>query len=235
MRPLRQLIVAGAIVLLAAGSIAGEVLFREEFNSLAEWKPLLFPKIPRHTRYDIIRGNGDGILRARADASASAVIFKKTFDVYRYPLARWRWKITDVYGKGDAKTKSGDDYPIRVYIIFRYDPNRSAGWMRAKYGAAKLIYGEYPPHSSLNYIWANREHPERVLTSTYTDRAKMILVEKGPSRRGRWVEERVNILADYRAAFGTDPPAEAGLAIMADADNTGESTVSFVDFIEVGN
>jgi hypothetical protein len=60
-------------------------------------------------------------------------------------------------------------------------------------------------------------------------------VDKGSARAGRWVEERVNVLADYRAAFGADPPSGAGIAIMADADNTGESAVSFVDFIEVGN
>jgi hypothetical protein len=44
--------------------------------------------------------------------------------------------------------------------------------------------------------------------------------------------ESVNIHKDYRAAFGEDPPKEARLAIMSDADNTGESAVGFVDFIE---
>ena len=222
------------ILILAAPVLRGEVLFREEFNSLENWKPLIFPKIPKHTKYDITRENGNGMLRAEANASASGIIYKRTFDIYRYPVARWRWKITNVYRKGDAKTKAGDDYPIRIYIAFKYDPARATGWMRATYGAVKLIYGEYPPHSSLNYIWSSRAHPERFLTSPYTERAKMVLVEKGDARAGRWVEERVNVLADYRAAFGADPPSEAGIAIMADADNTGESAVSFVDFIEVG-
>ncbi len=222
------------LFLIPASALPGETLFRENFASLTNWKPLTFPKIPKHSRYDIIREDEKTMLRARADASASGIIYKKTFNVFDYPVARWRWKISNVFQKGNAATKAGDDYPIRVYFIFRYDPDKAAAWMRARYGAVKLIYGEYPPHSSLNYIWANRDHRARILTSAYTDRAKMVLLKKGASLAGQWVEERVNILADYRAAFGEDPPAEAGIAIMSDADNTGESAEAFMDFIEVG-
>ena len=48
------------------------------------------------------------------------------------------------------------------------------------------------------------------------------------------MEESVNILDDYRKAFGKDPPAIAGLAVMSDTDNTAESAVVYLDFIEIG-
>ena len=222
------------ILIALATTLPGETLFREDFTSLANWKPLTFPKIPKHTKYDILTEDGVSLLRARADASASGIIYKKTFNVYTHPIAEWKWKISNVYQKGNAETKAGDDYPIRVYIVFKYDSRKATSWMRAKYGAAKLIYGEYPPHSSLNYIWANRLHRARILTSAYTDRAKMVLLQKGPALAGQWVNERVNILSDYRAAFGSNPPEEAGIAIMSDADNTGERAEVFMDFIQVG-
>lgn len=38
-----------------------------------------------------------------------------------------------------------------------------------------------------------------------------------------------------KAAFGKDPPAMAGIAIMNDSDNMGEMAVSYVDFLEVFN
>jgi hypothetical protein len=47
------------------------------------------------------------------------------------------------------------------------------------------------------------------------------------------VEEEANILEDYTKAFGAAPPAIASIAIMNDSDNTGESSVSYVDYIEV--
>jgi hypothetical protein len=34
-------------------------------------------------------------------------------------------------------------------------------------------------------------------------------------------------------AFGEDPPSVANLAIMNDSDNTGESAVSYIDYIEI--
>jgi hypothetical protein len=55
----------------------------------------------------------------------------------------------------------------------------------------------------------------------------------GRDKTGLWVEERVNILTDYRRAFGEDPPATASLAIMNDSDDTGQSSVSYVEFIEI--
>jgi hypothetical protein len=41
--------------------------------------------------------------------------------------------------------------------------------------------------------------------------------------------ESRNILRDYRRAFGEHPPAMARVAIMNDPDNTGESSVSYLD------
>ena len=45
--------------------------FREDFETLANWKPLTFPKIPRHSAYSILKEDGKSILVAVADNSAS--------------------------------------------------------------------------------------------------------------------------------------------------------------------
>jgi hypothetical protein len=85
----------------------------------------------------------------------------------------------------------------------------------------------------MNYVWTGHEIPERIITSPYTDKAKMIILEQGRNKLGMWVDETVNILEDYRKAFGKDPPATAGIAVMNDSDNTGESAVSYLEYIEV--
>jgi hypothetical protein len=138
-----------------------------------------------------------------------------------------------VYEKGNARTKDGDDYPLRVYVLFEYDPDKAGFYDAMKYGLAKILYGEYPPHSALSYIWANREDESGIITSTYASNAKMIVLQKGKKNLGRWIVEERNILDDYRKAFGTDPPAMATLGIMNDSDNTKEASVSYVGFIEV--
>jgi hypothetical protein len=95
------------------------------------------------------------------------------------------------------------------------------------------MYGEYPPDSTLNYVWYSSSHTPHIMPSPYTDRARLIALENGPSKAGEWVDESVNILEDYRKAFGVDPPSAANIAIMNDSDNTGEKSVSYVCFIEV--
>ena len=118
--------------------------------------------------------------------------------------------------------------------MFSYNPAAATLGERLTYGAARAIYGQYPPHSTLNYVWTGRDIPERIIQSPYTDKAFMVFLEKGKERAGRWVEESVNILEDYRKAFGKDPPTMASLAIMSDTDNAGGSSLAYLDFIEVG-
>jgi len=214
----------------AAGS---DVIISQQFNDLEGWEPLHFPKIKQYSEYKIGKDGDESFLVAISNASASGLVYKKEFDVYQFPKVRWRWKIEHVYEKGDATRKDGDDYPIRVYVMFTYDPDKASFGQRIKYGAAKAFYGEYPPHSTLNYIWANKPHDKRILTSTYTDQAKMLVMESGSSKAGQWVEEEIDILKDYREAFGEDPPEKARLAVMNDSDNTGESSTSYMDYIEV--
>lgn len=209
------------------------ILFYEDFKDLENWRPLNFPKIKKHTQYSIVKEAGETYLKAESNASASAIIYKKEFNVYEYPKIRWTWKIDNVYKKGNVKEKSGDDYPIRVYVLFKYDPEKASFGKRIKYGLAKIIYGEYPPHSSLNYIWANKKDEKGIITNPYASEVKMIILQAGSEKAGKWHEEDINILEDYRKAFGTDPPPVAGIAIMNDSDNTGESSVSFIDYIEV--
>lgn len=63
----------------------------------------------------------------------------------------------------------------------------------------------------------------------------MTLIEKGTVHLGWWREEEVNIVEDYERAFNQKPPETAELAIMNDSDNTGESSVSSIDWIEISN
>jgi hypothetical protein len=210
------------------------VLFRENFESLAQWEPLTFPKIEAHTSYTLVKEGGNSILKAESWASASAIVYRRTFNIYDHPRIRWRWKVDQLSDWGDPREKARDDYPIRVYVMFSYDPAHASLGDRLIYGVAKTIYGKYPPHSTLNYVWTGHHVPERIIVSPYTEKARIVLLEKGMERVGQWVEESVHVLDDYRKAFGKDPPAMAGLAIMSDTDNTRESTAAYIGFIEVG-
>lgn len=218
---------------LPVHTVEKQILFREEFLSIDRWRPLYFPKIKLHATYAVKSDGGEQYLSAESRASASALLYKDEFSVYEYPKAGWRWRVDTLSLKGDPQKKSGDDYPIRVYFMFRYDPEKATFFEKIRYGIAKKLYGEYPPHSTLSYVWSYAETAATMYDSPYTDKAKIIVLRNGKSSLGRWMVEERNILEDYRRVFGKDPPQTAGIALMADSDNTGGETASSVDFIEV--
>jgi hypothetical protein len=73
----------------------------------------------------------------------------------------------------------------------------------------------------------------QILSNTYASEAKMIILQSGDANAGKWIQQEVDIIEDYHKAFGEDPPSIASLAIMNDSDNTGESAVSYIDYIEI--
>ncbi|PIU99902.1 MAG: hypothetical protein COS57_17560 [Syntrophobacterales bacterium CG03_land_8_20_14_0_80_58_14] len=118
------------------------------------------------------------------------MVCRRTFNAAETPCLRWRWKVEQLSNRGDPKGKAGDDYSIRVYVMFSYDPTQAILGERLTYGAAKAIYDQYPPHSTLNYVWTGRSISEQIIQSPYTDKVFMVVLEKGKERDGQWGRSR---------------------------------------------
>jgi hypothetical protein len=209
------------------------IVFRDDFNNLENWKPFYFPNIKAHSKYEISKDGNNKFLTARSQASASGLICKISFDPHKYPVLRWRWKVDNVYKDADPKSKEGDDYPLRIYVTFEYDSGTANLARRLEFGLVKELYGSYPPMSSLTYVWSSRQMNNTFFDNPYTSQAKMFLLRSDEGQLGIWLDEEVNILSDYRKAFAEPTPKRAFLAIMNDSDNTGESAVGHLDFIEL--
>lgn len=196
-------------------------------EALNDWQPLTFKKIERHTSYRLVSDNGITVVKAQAQASASGLIRNLSIDLKQFPILSWRWKIENIVQKADPATKSGDDYPARIYITFAFDRSKLSAGERLKYGAAKLLYGEYPPLAAINYIWDGKTPLGTILPNAYTARVKMIVVQSGADKLNQWIEVERNVYDDYKQAFGTEPPLVSGIAIMTDTDNTNESATAY--------
>lgn len=190
------------------------------------WKPLTFKKVERHTQYEIVKEGSTAVVKAVSEASASGLTKAVTIDPHEYQIVRWRWKVENLLQKSDVSRKDGDDYPARLYITFAYEPDRVNIGKKLKYKAGQVLFGDIPI-GALNYIWDTKSLVGTIVDNAFTDFAKMIVVESGPRRIGSWVEEERNVYEDYKAAFGEEPPAINGVAIMSDTDNTRERAVAY--------
>ncbi|MFH1983001.1 MAG: DUF3047 domain-containing protein [Pseudomonadota bacterium] len=196
------------------------------------WAPLTFNKIKRHSRYELVADTGTVVVKATSAAAASGMMIKARIDPRLYPVIRWRWKVDNIYRKGDVTRKDGDDYPARLYVTFHYDPAVAGFLDRATFETARLVTGEYPPMGAISYIWASNAPSGGVFPNPYTDKVKMIVVRSGGDQAGQWLSESRNLVDDYRRVFGADPPDVSGVAIMTDSDNTGESATAYYGDIE---
>lgn len=191
------------------------------------WKPLTFEKIKEHTRYALVQNSSTVVVQSVSQQSSSGLTREISIDPKEYPIVQWRWKVENVYEKGDVTSKSGDDYPARIYITFEYDSSKVGFFEKAKYEAARLIYGQYPPIGAINYIWESKAPVGTIVPNPYTDRVMMIVTQSGSAKLNQWVTEERNIYEDYKKAFGEAPPMISGVAIMTDSDNTKESATAY--------
>lgn len=190
------------------------------------WQRLTFKKIERQTHYEVVKDQSVAVVRAVSDAGASGLTKAVTIDPREYPIVRWRWKIENILQRSDVTRKDGDDYPARLYITFAYEPDKVSVGKKLKYKVGQALFGDIPI-GALNYIWDSKSPVGTVVDNAFTSFAKMIVVESGAARAGSWVEEERNVYEDYRSAFGEDPPAINGVAIMTDTDNTNERAVAY--------
>lgn len=194
-------LIAACLLVIGSPAYADEI-FVSHFKAegLAGWESKSFHGI---TEYRLLNEEGRTVVKASSHNSASVLIRKISFQPSKYRYLRWNWKIAHTINGGDEKTKSGDDYAARVYIVF---PGRYFWQMKA-----------------INYIWANKLTKGDFVSSAYAADSKMVAVESGNGKAGQWRSEQRDLFADYRTLFGTDPPEAKAIAIMTDTDNTGDS------------
>jgi hypothetical protein len=200
---------------------------KAENNIPSNWKPLTFKKIERHTTYSLVKDGETVVVKAISEASASGLTREIQIDPKEYRILQWRWKVENILKKGNVRLKEGDDYPARLYITFQYDSSKLSFFEKAKFEAARILYGQYPPIAAINYIWESKVPVSTFVPNPYTDRVMMIVLESGSDRLNQWVNEERNLYEDFKKAFGYEPPMISGVAIMTDTDNTDESAIAY--------
>ena len=217
-------LLAEPVSVLEVGKFSAEA---EGNDPPAGWKPLTFKKIERHTGYSLVKDGESVVVKAVSAAASSGLTREIRIDPKEYPIVQWRWKVGNVFKKGDVARKEGDDYPARIYITFEYDASRVGLFDKAKYEGVKLLYGRYPPIGAINYIWESKAPVGTMRPNTYTDQVIMFVVESGKDKLNTWVTEERNLYEDYKKAFGEEPPMISGVAIMTDTDNTKETATAY--------
>ncbi len=186
------------------------------------------------TQFRLVEDAGVPVVRAQADAAGGSLLRSIRWDTAGHPRLQWRWRVERVVAQGDIRSKGGDDFAARLYVMFDYPTERLSFADRAKLAIARWIYGEEVPAAALCYVWGNHAALGTRVWNAYTDRVRMIVLRNATSGVGDWVDEQRDLVADYREAFGEAPPPVSGIAIAADTDQTGETVAAWFGDIRIG-
>lgn len=220
-----MLLVLTSATLLAIGTVVAAedcaAIKLDFWNDSVQWSHLPLSKLKRDTAYTLLDSDGQKILRAVADGSASLYGTR-----FKPPMAApktlsWRWKTDALIPGADNRDKNREDAPLRLVVAFDGDPTTLPEAEQKRLARAKRLSGRQPPFATLIYIWSDQVPVNTVIPSAHTSQVKMLVVASGPSGLTAWQTVRRNLAEDYRLAFGRLPGRVIGVAAMTDTDNTG--------------
>jgi len=155
----------------------------------------------RGTEYSVSRDSSLPALHAVSIGGNASIGKEISYAVADFPLLSWSWKIITLPRDGCESVARKNDSAAGIYVSYRH------GLVR-KY---------------LKYVWSSSLPMGSTLRSPFSPLTKIIVMESGAARMGKWVNERVNVRSDIKRCFDDEPARIDGFGIMTDADNT-EST-----------
>jgi DUF3047 family protein len=150
--------------------------------------------------YSIQEMDGVRFLRALAKNLGIQAAKQYEWDLKAYPMLAWSWRPAQ-FPKGSDERESGtNDSAVAVYALVPYSRIRGP--------------------KAVKYIWSEKVPVGTRLKSNF-GLTQVRVLRSGVPAKPEWVEERVNVLEDYKQYFGeTDMPKPAGIAVLTDSDDT---------------
>ena len=169
------------------------------------------------------QGPRDALL---AEAASSASMLRQALHIHPDQLGalQFDWRVDQLIPGADMRQRDAEDSPVRLIMVFEGDRQRFSAKNNMLSELTLSLTGEPLPYATLMYVWCNDCPAESVIVNPRTDRIRKLAVESGAERVGQWLNYRRDIRADFIKAFGEEPGALLGLAIMTDTDNTRSTT-----------
>ncbi|WP_368415717.1 DUF3047 domain-containing protein [Falsiroseomonas sp.] len=140
----------------------------------------------------------------------------------------WRWRVDAGPLATDLSRRGGDDRAIAVSVGFAGFAPSAGVVLRTQHAMAQASAAEQAlPRSVLSYIWGGTgqegaSQPHGFFQSPWTPGiTQLSVLRPAEAPRGQWFEERVDLGADWRAAFrGPEAPHITELMISVDVEDT---------------
>jgi hypothetical protein len=185
----------------------------------APWQPWALPG-KRQTQFKRVKLDGRDAIYASAASSASLMRKKMHVNAEDLGSLKFSWQTPMLIEAADMAERDTEDSVVRVILSFEGDRTKFSSKNRMLSDLSHALTGEEMPYATLMYVWCNKRPAGSVITNPRTDRIRNLVVESGKGNLGKWLDYERDIRADFIKAFGEEPGALTGIALMTDTDNT---------------
>lgn len=198
----------------------------------APWRFAGLPqqKLPS-TAFALEVQDGQRVLRVEANGSYGNLVHP--LNEAKAGELSWRWRVERLLQGTDLKSRQGDDVALKVCALFDMPRERVPFVERQLMRLAESRAGEALPNATLCYVWDPAWPEGSILPNVYSRRVRYVTL--GTSGR-TWQLVRRNLAGDFMRAFGDEAEKVPGLlaiAVGADADNTGGSSLGWIGDLEL--
>jgi len=172
---------------------------------------------------------GDDCVRVETDKTVSMIGRAVEVDIAKTPVLSWEWRIEAPAVSSDLAKKGGDDRAVAVYVAFEFDPATASLGEILLRPMVKMLRGSDAPGRGLSYVWGGERPQGDLFPNPYQeDSAAVIIQRTAADPAALWFTESVNVVEDYRRAFGADPIGVTHILISADSDDVAEPNAAEV-------
>lgn len=146
--------------------------------------------------YQVAEENGGRFIKAYDDHDASQQIFLNfSWPIENKPVLSWKWRATELPAGANESSDSTNDSACAVYVVV----------------------GKYDGHA-IKYVWST-SLPVGAKVARRGGKLQIKALDSGSSKKGKWVEHRVDVAADYQELFGGKLEKNpSGIAILTDGN-----------------
>lgn len=196
-----SILIIAASLLCGGTALAGQRVLADPASMMVDGERVDFAG---SNEFGLAKSASGICLRSRPRRSATGLYQQAHIVPAGLHRISWSWLVEQIHTSADIRDRDREDFAAKIAFVF---------------GEPSWINRDVP---TLAYVWTSTPVPDgSILASTRYSQMKYIQLH-GRSDAGTWQTEVRDIDADYRAIFGTSPPALRYIAIFNDNDQTGE-------------
>ena len=160
------------------------------------------------TIFSVGNNENGNFLKAVSSNGGSGIGKEIEIDLEKTPFLNITWKVEKDLSGINERSKKGHDFAARMFVV-------------KKTGATPLS------NRAINFVFSSNENLNEYWPSPYFSKSIDYVLSSTKNHSNEWVTAKANVKELFKTLHDLDLKKLDGVALMADTDNSGLSSISY--------